>query len=713
MIFILYSHIDQANIDSSLGLPEYSYYFVLREFRLALEQLGTVVMVEDPEAEVDAIYYASKVSEEACVFISFSPPNKAPVGLACPSICVFAWEFSSIPDETWDDDPRNDWRTVFNDHGRVITLSEYAVQAVKAAMGEDFPVVAIPVPVWDRFVQAGRERRLPLIESTLIEVSGHIIDSQLYCMNSETLKLHKPERCFLFPPWDDHTLDMDCSLGGGGEGYLVGFYEPESWGTWSKVEEPWILLPYRIDGDIKLTLSARGYGHNVNREVCVKIGDCVESITLLDGFKRFELEISLHGPVTTFKILGLDLTSVQNVADPRTMGIALESFTIERFDLSASRSGGEAERSERQQSGSEAVSFNFKEHAPELRYLVGFYDGEFWGVWSRTTNPAILLSSEVIGRTTVYFGVQAYGANIGRKIRVELGERSTTIVLARKLKTYTLHFDLELPAEVLRFFDLDVSPLEGASDPRTMGIGINYLRIEGGQSSGTPQLEAERVDKLSTRLSGVVYTSVFNPGDNRKNWQDMLIAFICAFRDIEDATLVLKVSNNSVSSYLGLFHYFLQRLAPFQCRVVIIHGFLDDSAYRALIQASSYYVNTSHCEGLCLPLMEFMACGKPGIVPQHTSMNDYVSGDTSFIIESTVEPGIWPHDPRDVFRALRYRINQWSLINCFKESYLTASNDVMEYTAMSDRSMVRMNEFCSVERVVDMLSDFLEEGVAV
>lgn len=710
MKFILYSHIDQDKIDSSLGLPEYSYYYVLKEFRLALEQLGTVVIAREPEREVDSIYKECEDRGESCVFFAFSPPNKAPLGLACPSICVFAWEFENIPNEAWDADPANDWRYVLKSYGRAITLSEYSTQAVKAAMGEDFPVVAIPVPVWDRFSppQQNTLNKLPapVIHQTSLEVAGHIVDSQFYTISSETLKLHRPEQCFLMPPWDGQVLEMDCSRGGGGDGYLVGFYEPESWGIWSKVEEPWVLLPCIIDGDIKLKFMARGYGHNVNREVCVKVGDQIQNITLTEGFAKFELDFSLPGPVTTVKILGLDLTSVQNIADPRTMGLGLESLTIERADLPEARKLMRAAQS-KQQAGNAVVDYHFKSQAPELSYLVGFYDGEDWGVWSRTTNPAVLLTPEVQGQVTVEFSAIGYGANVGRKIRVELGDQTTTIALTKRKKTYKLGFRLEMPAEVLRFCGLDVSP-SGAEDPRTMGIGLSHLRAEAARDNGAPVPHVESKSTLRTELSGVVYTSVFNPGDNRKNWQDMLTAFIYAFREIEDATLVLKMTNNSVSSYLGSFHYFLQRLAPFKCRVVIIHGYLSDSDYQRLIDSSSYYVNTSHCEGLCLPLMEFMACGKPGIAPGHTSMADYVTDSANFVIQSSVEPGIWPHDPRDVFRALRYRLNWWSLVGGFTESYRVAKHEVEKYSSMSTNSKEQMKSFCSIQRVQDMLAAFLQ-----
>ena len=56
MNFILYSDIGESTIDKSLGLPEYSYYFVLKAFRTVLAELGTVTLVRHPETEVDPLF---------------------------------------------------------------------------------------------------------------------------------------------------------------------------------------------------------------------------------------------------------------------------------------------------------------------------------------------------------------------------------------------------------------------------------------------------------------------------------------------------------------------------------------------------------------------------------------------------------------------------------------------------------------------------------
>ena len=41
-------------------------------------------------------------------------------------------------------------------------------------------------------------------------------------------------------------------------------------------------------------------------------------------------------------------------------------------------------------------------------------------------------------------------------------------------------------------------------------------------------------------LSGVVYTTILNPFDPRKNWPNLLTAYLLALEDV-DATLVIKL----------------------------------------------------------------------------------------------------------------------------------------------------------------------------
>src|SRR5690606_11387172 len=85
MRILVYSDTNASTIRNSLGAPEYSYYFVLKEFLPALRELGEVVVVSDPGVEVDPLYRESRERGQACVFLSFSPPHKTQANLECPT----------------------------------------------------------------------------------------------------------------------------------------------------------------------------------------------------------------------------------------------------------------------------------------------------------------------------------------------------------------------------------------------------------------------------------------------------------------------------------------------------------------------------------------------------------------------------------------------------------------------------------------------------
>ena len=431
MVIILYASKNDIDIDETLGHPDYSYYFVLKEFRPALEKLGAVVTVRDPRVEVDALFTICRHLAEPCVFLSFTPPHDTLIDLACPTIPVFAWEFYDIPDETWDREARNDWHRVLSTLGHGITHSTFAATAVRKSLGADFPVASIPAPVWDRFARL--------------------------CENA--------------PP------------------------------------EP-------VQPDFR---------------------------------------IQWHGKKT------------------------------------------------------------------DSRDIAGF-----------SSSPSPEPDS--------------------------------------------------LSAEVS--IDLDA-----LSEPDAV--------------SGEKSLQ-------SVQISGVVYTSVLNPNDGRKNWFEMIRTFCYALRDCADANLLLKLTHSGLLQSHWDVHNELRRLMPFRCRVIVIDGFLDDTDYEKLILHSTYAVNASLGEGQCLPLMEYMSCGRPAIAPHHTGMADYVDADNGFLIDSSLEPCTWPQDPRSAYRSLRHRINAESLMKAFEQSYQVAMQDPDRYRSMSEKARRRLQQHCSEKVVESNLRVFLQ-----
>ncbi len=209
-------------------------------------------------------------------------------------------------------------------------------------------------------------------------------------------------------------------------------------------------------------------------------------------------------------------------------------------------------------------------------------------------------------------------------------------------------------------------------------------------------------------LSGVIYTAIFNPVDGRKNWTDLLVGFIWAFRDEPDAVLLMKATHyDPVRGLLPLLSD-LAKLGPFRCRVVFIHGMLPDAEYQALIRMTSYTINASTNEGQCLPLMEFMSAGRPAISPLHTAMLDYISAENAFLVDTFVHPAAWPHDPREATRTQRHTTRFPSLVRAYTDSFRVARDDPGRYAAMSRAATDSLAAFCADDVVAERLGQVFD-----
>ncbi|UVE17944.1 glycosyltransferase [Pseudomonas sp. LS44] len=521
MKLLVYSQVTAERISTSLGLPEYSYYFVLRDFLPVLQQLGEVVVVERPELEVDALYDQACAAGEDCLFLAFSPPHKAPLGLRCPTIPVFAWEFDSIPNESWLDELQQDWRHVLGACGAGITHSQMIVQAVRNELGAEFPIIAVPSPVWDKFAAfRAQPPGLPLTEPIAIQVSaGVVVDSR------------------------------DAALAS----YLSG------------------------------------------PEAAEKVAEAIR-----------------------------DHERAQAAA--RAASAPMQAARIQSRRQITRRYMGE---------------WYLRVLCQHLPFL------------PRPGAPAAAVKESVAPTKPPVEVVFAQGEK-------RLEPRNTV-----------------------------EPPLPSAS-------GI------------TPRMPEWRPADQRLELSGVVFTALFNPYDGRKNWSDMLTAFCAAFRDIPDATLVFKLGHHEYQSAMHGMLICLARMPSFQCRVVILHGYLQGENFDNLIRASAFAVNASHGEGQCLPLMEFLACGKPAISPRHSAMVDYLDAEVGFVVDSWLDATAWSHDPRLAYRTLRHQIDWQSLKTAYRAAYDCAKHDPARYAELSSNAIERMRVHCSRATAHSRLTAFLQ-----
>lgn len=566
MRILSYCPIQGADLPRRLGSPEYSYWFVMRGFRPALERIGEVIDVSDPSTQADPLFDSARHAGIPCVLLCFCPPNLAPTGLRCPTSTVVAWEFDTIPSDAWNGNSRNDWRNVLREHGQAITLSTHTRDTIRKALGGSCRVTSIPVPVFDRFSAAADGPRRCVSSSASLSFAGRVVDTRT-CESPSAECLMPDHLVDCESLWDRRPTQLSYSGESRDTRGMIGFYDPEPWGTWSRTEVPFLILPFALHGHVRLAITAQGYGKNRGRSITVAVG-------------------------------------------------------------------------------------------PEQR----------------------------------------------------------TITLTEAPATHSLTVALKSPVNVIRLGPLDISPLTGAQDTRSLGIGLRTVEIRPAKSIRAPfwwfPARARRRLPPSAparvQLSGVVYSSVLNPLDGRKNLADIITAFAYALGQRDDATLLLKMTHSSFAASLSEALSTLEAIGPMRARVVVLHGFLNSESYRDLIRATTWYVNASHGEGMCLPLMEFMSCGVPAIAPDHTSMADYVTSASSLVVRSSRIPTRWPNDPLHRLRTCYHRIHWKSLVERYRSAHRIATEMPDTYAAMSRHAIEGQRHYSGTTRIESLLRSHLE-----
>ena len=215
-------------------------------------------------------------------------------------------------------------------------------------------------------------------------------------------------------------------------------------------------------------------------------------------------------------------------------------------------------------------------------------------------------------------------------------------------------------------------------------------------------------DLNKIELSGVVYTSIFNPNDGRKNWQDLVTSFLSAVGDKEDATLVVKLITRDPFAVARFLKYYAGRDISHKCKLIVISDYLTEEQLCELAAASTYYIQTTRAEGNCLPLMNYLAAGRPGVSPCHSAISDYFDDEIGFVADSHPEPAAWPHDPQLRIRSTWARLVWPSMVEQIRESYRIAKTEPQIYQQISHRGRSRLNDWASSKNVQQRLLSALD-----
>lgn len=236
---------------------------------------------------------------------------------------------------------------------------------------------------------------------------------------------------------------------------------------------------------------------------------------------------------------------------------------------------------------------------------------------------------------------------------------------------------------------------------------------ERGRVKTVPAFGCELAPRLE--LSGVVYTAIFNPFCQRKNWADLLSAFLHALGDRPDATLVLKLAvcrDLAEAGLEGVLGYYLSLGMKHRCKIAVIPDYLAAEHMLELARASTFHVTATRAEGANLPLQDFLAAGRPGVAPRHSAMLDYFHDELGFVVASHPEPARWPHAPHDSLPTTWHHPVWESLRDQLRLSYETAKSRPRQYRLLAARSREQIEDFAGAERVWPRLAAALNTALA-
>ena len=394
--------------------------------------------------------------------------------------------------------------------------------------------------------------------------------------------------------WDDQATQTFTEMLSSDDPLLaLGFYELEEWGVWSRTSSPILVLPFFVSGQLELTITAMGYGLNIDREITVTIGNASAKIMLTPNLRKISIVLDITSPSRKVEFGDIMALTVDDIKDPRTMGIGISHLSITSLS-----------RDTEPWNGAPIFVDLANDEIDQLRFA-GFYEREQWGIWSMTKECYIALPNSVHGSCEIQMFAQSFGQNSGRELSISLGDSLVRFVVEEEPRQYIFRFNPSQPSNLLTISGL--SPDSTTTDSRTLGIGIHRLQMTRppeaelvpAKKMKIPQIKKQpkvrkRLEKetYSLQKHEEVYSALFSDTSRTNEWRDVVSAFIWNFREDKDAVLLVKNSNASAAFFFSELMFLFYRVGGMKCRIIAIHTHDLYSDIDSIILASNAYIHT-------------------------------------------------------------------------------------------------------------------------
>jgi hypothetical protein len=187
-------------------------------------------------------------------------------------------------------------------------------------------------------------------------------------------------------------------------------------------------------------------------------------------------------------------------------------------------------------------------------------------------------------------------------------------------------------------------------------------------------------------LSQIVYTAMINPADSRDNWRDIVSAFVYAFAERPDVTLVLVLNMPAArrAELLNRIHgFYLRQVRGLCSKLALVLGPLNSKQKERLVLGTTFFVTAARAKGIYPALGQFLAAGRPALAPCHSGLADSFGPDAGLVVASHPECARIPGDPERRLVTTRHRIVWQSLVEHFRQSYAWAKENSADYHILS------------------------------
>ena len=399
--------------------------------------------------------------------------------------------------------------------------------------------------------------------------------------------------------WNGQKCTFSETLGSPDALIALGFYELEEWGVWSRTDNPKLVLPFLVEGEVVIEIETVGFGPNLGRDVKMAIGDASTNITLSPHPQKSSHLFRITQPSRIIEFKDLIPARLDERDDPRTMALGVSKISIAAPTLSDLGWDGEP------------IFIDLAEKDDTQLDFLGFHSREPWGIWSEGNSCHVILPFSIHGDCEIQFFAQGFGRNIGAPISLSFGDTSATFVLEQEPKQFIFRFTTKRDAQILCISGLTPDTFDDQPGARTMGIGIHRLQITlppGGElvpaqsekqktfaSVRAPKrwrrLRAETEDILPLDVAGFTCVAIFDESSNSNQWRDVVSAFLWTFRDQHDATLIIQNSNASLASFFSELMFLFFRVGEMKCHVIAIHTPFPHREALVLLRAADLYIH--------------------------------------------------------------------------------------------------------------------------